>query len=170
LIFDFYIRFDHHFLIVKYLVLNPLLIFFFNFIPWHLIFISNFILILLIVIFIFSYLSINWNCFSITSLMIWFYLLFVSNLILIIFRSIFFFPFYPFLNLFFMFIPNYFGWLWILYCYFLGLPFILWFGLMIHVTSFEGWIGLASIIFNYVFIPQHLISFDFLSSFDPYFF
>ena len=121
MIFDFYIRFDHHFLIVKYLVLNPLLIFFFNFIPWHLIFISNFILILLIVIFIFSYLSINWNCFSITSLMIWFYLLFVSNLILIIFRSIFFFPFYPFLNLFFMFIPNYFGWLWILHCYYFGL-------------------------------------------------
>jgi hypothetical protein len=55
-----------------------------------------------------------------------------------------------FLICFFKFIPNYFGWLRILRCYFFffSLHFMLWFGLMICVTSFECWTELASIIFK----------------------
>jgi hypothetical protein len=56
------------------------------------------VLIFFIVIFSCSYHFLNWNCFSISSLMIWFYFLFVSNLVLFIFISTF---LNHFFNLFF---------------------------------------------------------------------
>jgi hypothetical protein len=51
----------------------------------------------------FSYHLLEWNCFSISSLVVWFYFIFVSNFILILFKSILFIPFL--LNLFFQFYP-----------------------------------------------------------------
>ena len=86
LIFDFYIIFSPHSFNYNVFGLESFIDFFFNFFSWHLIFISNLILILLIVIFSFSYPFLNWNCFSISSLMIFFML----DLVLILFKSIFF--------------------------------------------------------------------------------
>jgi len=91
-------------------------ILFFNFIPWYLIFILNLVLILLIVIrFFLSFF--NWNYFSISSLIIWFYFLFVSNLVLIFFFFLILFCCWI-CFVFSIFISNYFGWLGIWHCYF----------------------------------------------------
>jgi hypothetical protein len=103
------------------------------------------VLIFFIVIFSCSYHFLNWNCFSISSLMIWFYFLFVSNLVLFLFKSTF---SNHFLNLFFSSLS-----LIILIgikfyiVIFLGLPFTLWFSLMIYVINFKGWTKFDSIIF-----------------------
>ena len=97
--------------------------------------------------------------------MIWFYFIFVSNLVLFLSNSTFFKLFFlnlNFLNLFFFicffkFIPNYFGWLWVLHCYFFRFDFYI----MIHswsiLQNFKGWIELASVIFHY-FLKIHLSS------------
>jgi hypothetical protein len=72
-----------------------------------------------------TYHFLNWNCFSISSFIIWF-IFFISNLILILFKSIIFsFLSLFLLNLFFFFnfISNYFGWLGIWHCYFFGIAF-----------------------------------------------
>jgi len=52
-----------HLLIVSYLVLYIKFDFFFNFAPWHLIFKSNQVLILLIVVCFFLIFFLDWNCF-----------------------------------------------------------------------------------------------------------
>ena len=93
------------------------------------------IFILLIVIFSCSNHFLNWNCFSISSFMNWYFCVKFGSLL---FKS-------SFLICFFKFIPNYFGWLGILNCHFFHVCFLccdsaLW---------FESWTGLASGIFNY---------------------
>jgi hypothetical protein len=122
--FYFYITFDHHSFNCNVFGLESLtnLVFFFNFIPWHFVFISNLILILLIFIFIFSYYFLNWDCFSILSLL--FYFIFLCQIWFLFFSNLYFFLSYPFFfKFFFKFIPNYFGWLVILHCYFFGFIF-----------------------------------------------
>jgi hypothetical protein len=81
----------------------------------------------------------------------------MSNLVLFLFKSIFFKSL--FLKNNFIFILNYFGWFRILHRFFF-LPFMLGFGLMICVINFKGWIGFASVIFNYfkIFHPLSLSS------------
>jgi hypothetical protein len=129
-------------LIAIYLVLNSLLIFFFIFIHWHLIFISNLVLIL----FFFSYPFINLISFC--------YDKFDPH----IFKSFFLF------NLLFNFIPNYFGWLGIWQCYFSGFAF---YGVIrSHDQCHEFWrldqVGFDLfkfffLFFYFNFIPQHWV-------------
>jgi hypothetical protein len=125
-------------------------------------------MIIIIWIVIFSFYSfLNWNCFPISSLMIWFYFLFVSNLILsfkiYIFQITFFFNFFSSLSLIILVGLEFY------IVIFLGLPFTLWSGLMICVINFEGWTGFTLVIFNYFkkFHPLSLSSLkiDFLCFF-----
>ena len=143
--FDFYIRFSSHSFNCNVYGLESFIeLSFFN---WYLIFISNIILILLIVIFSCSYHFLNWNCFSISSFMIWFsfcvkfgsyYFQIYIFSFLSLFSNLFFFSSLSLITLV----------SWEFYIViFLGLFFILWSSLMIRVTSSEGWTELVVIIF-----------------------
>jgi len=68
-VFICWVKWSPHYFNCKYLILNPLLIFF-NFIHLHLIFILNSVLIFLLIFLFFSYPILNWNYFSISSLMV----------------------------------------------------------------------------------------------------
>ena len=136
--FSFYIKFGYHSFNCNVFGLESFYeLIFFNLIPWYLIFISNLILIFLIVMFSFSYHFLNWN---------WF---FVSNLILVLFKSIFFsFLFFSSLSPVILI-----GWESYVVI-FSDKRFIL----MISVINSESWTGLASIIF-YFFISSMIIRF-----------
>ena len=129
-----------------------------DFIPWHFIFISNMVLIFLLlflVILIFFLIEIVfqfhplWFVFFFFLCQIWF--CFFSNLY--------------FLNHFFKKIISYLSLIILVglefyIVFFFFLPFMLGFGLMICVINFKGWIGFASVIFNYfkIFHPLSLSS------------
>jgi hypothetical protein len=106
------------------------------------------VLIFLLLFFSFSYPFLKWNCFSISSFMIWFDF-FLSNLVLIFFSNLYiFFFFYPFFKSFFKLIPNYFSWLGILCCYF----FL--FCLLCCDLCYKLWwldqVGFSHIFFNFI--------------------
>jgi len=96
MLFVYWIKLHSYFFLLMYLVLNFLLIFF-NLINWYLIFTVWCLLFWLL----FFYFFFNWDCFSISSLVIWFDF-FVSNLVFILFKS----SFFSFLSFFVEFISS----------------------------------------------------------------
>jgi hypothetical protein len=115
---DFYIKFGSHsfncdvFGLKSFIELICLRVSSLNILFLYQIWSSFFLLLFVVVLILFFY----WNCFFLfSSLMIWFCFIFVSDLVIFLFKSIFFNHFFFF---FFKCIPNHFGWLGILYCYF----------------------------------------------------
>jgi hypothetical protein len=75
-----------HFILI-FLIVSKLIYLFFNFIFWHLIFLSNLVIVFFLLFGFFLYFSWLFS-FSITFLIIWFHFIFISILVLIIFNLI----------------------------------------------------------------------------------